>query len=72
MRILKTLAAATALASLAVAPVIAQASGASKLSLRSSTHAKKANELAPALIGVLIAIVVVGGVVVATESSDSP
>lgn len=73
MRLLKNIAAAAALAAVAVSPVMAQASVASKLSLRSSTSGKKANELAPAF---LAGFIVIGGLAVGilaiNESSDSP
>ncbi|RYE00849.1 MAG: hypothetical protein EOP61_12895 [Sphingomonadales bacterium] len=73
MRLLKNLAAAAALASMAVTPLVAQAGAASKLSLRAVTKAKNGNKAAPAiLIGVLATVAIVGGVIVLTDDSGSP
>ncbi|RYE04557.1 MAG: hypothetical protein EOP61_00115 [Sphingomonadales bacterium] len=74
MRILKYLATAAAVASLASAPVVAQASGAAKLSLRASTKAKNSSQISP-VATLLFLGVFVGGIVFSSEGgfgSDSP
>ena len=74
MRILKNLATVAAVASLAAAPVIVQASSAAKLSLRSSTKAKNSSQISPVATLVVISVMV-GGIVFASEGgfgSDSP
>ena len=72
MRILKNLATAAAVASLAVAPVMAQASGASMLSLRTSTKAKGSSKLGQAQAGLFVSLALVGVIVGISELSDSP